>query len=96
MSKTIGQEVMRTEFANSEVVRSIKESFATLYTRLVNLAGKAQEDAHNNVPSTLAASELAEYLDGAARKAEETMRCMSEACERLEVACMYAVKGLTA
>lgn len=92
--KTIGDEIMRTDFAKNDEVQYLKEEFAKLYTALTNRVINAQRDMENT-PNIISDESVRKHME-TIRKSEELMRCMSEACRLLENACMWAVKGLSA
>ncbi|TXH08754.1 MAG: hypothetical protein E6R03_17730 [Hyphomicrobiaceae bacterium] len=90
---TIGQEVMRSAFGN-EKTRKLKEEFAALFDKITQEAMDADNRA-NKGPMIDDHHAIQAHMVVVAA-AQETMRCMSEACKYLELACMYAVKGITA
>lgn len=94
MSKvTIGQEIMRTAFGN-EKSKALKEDFAALFDKITQEAMTADNRAQKG-PMIHSKDAIDAHMVVVAA-AGETMRCMSEACKYLELACMYAIKGITA
>lgn len=94
MSKvTVGNEIMRTAFG-SERTQALKAKFAALFDELTQEAMTADNRA-NKGPMIHSKEAIDAHMVVVAA-AGETMRCMSEACKLLEVACMFAVKGITA
>lgn len=90
---TIGQEIMRSNFGN-EASRKLKGDFANLFDKLSQLAMDA--DTRANTPPAIHSSEGIQAHMVVVAASQETTRCMAEACKYLELACMYAVKGITA
>jgi hypothetical protein len=93
-NQTLGQEIIRVDFAKDGEVKDMKIAFAALLDRLINRSQDAQK-AMDTPPTILAPEAIQSHME-VIRKNEELMRCMSEAGKLLEVAAMWAVKGLTA
>ncbi len=90
---TVGQEIMRSNFGNEES-RKLKEEFAKLFDKMTQYAMSADNRA--NQGPMIHSNEGVQAHMVIVAAANETMRCMAEACKFLEQACMYAVKGITA
>jgi hypothetical protein len=90
---TIGQEIMRSNFGNDHS-KALKQKFAALFDTVTQLAMDAENRA-NKGPMIQDHHAVQAHMVVVAAS-QETMRCMSEACKYLELACMYAVKGITA
>lgn len=84
---------MRSAFGN-EKSRALKEKFAALFDEITQEAMDA--DSRANRGPMIHGKEGVDAHMVVVAAAQETMRCMSEACKYLELACMYAVKGITA
>lgn len=89
---TIGQELMRVAFGN-EQTQAMKQKFADLFDEMTQKAMDADARA-NKGPMIHGDDGIRAHMVVVAA-ANETMRCMSEACKYLELACLYAVKGVT-
>ncbi len=90
---TVGDEIMRTAFGNDKS-KALKAKFAALFNEMTQEAMDADARAQKG-PMIHGKDGIDAHMVIVAA-AGETMRCMSEACKLLELACMYAVKGITA
>lgn len=93
-NQTIGQEVIRVQFAATGVVAETKQKFADLYDYLTEFVLKAEKEI-NTPPAVYSQDSINNHME-VIRKNEELMRCVSEAAKLIETAAMFAVKGLTA
>lgn len=84
---------MRTAFGNDKT-QALKQKFADLFDEMTQTAMTANTRAEKG-PMIHDQHAIEAHMVVVAA-AQETMRCMSEACKFLELACMYAVKGITA
>jgi hypothetical protein len=89
---SIGQEVMRVDFGSPEV-KELKNKFASLFDELALRAQKMQEEI-DTPPSIHSDETIKRHMD-LIKNNEDGMRCLAEASKILEMACMYAVKGIT-
>jgi hypothetical protein len=94
MAETIGQRVMRVNFSANDSVSVLKNEYAKMYDQIVAHVEKVQKDA-DTPPTIVTVDAIDKHMEKVV-VAEEAMRCAAEACKFLELACMYAVKSLTA
>lgn len=91
---TVGQEVMRTKFSSNPAVHEMKQKFAKLFDEVTELAMKAQQES--DTTPTIYSDETIKNHMNVIKKNEELTRCLAKACEQIELACLYAIKGMTA
>lgn len=84
---------MRSAFGNDKS-KALKQKFAALFDEMTQEAMNADARAQKG-PMIHSTDAINAHMVVVAAS-QETMRCMSEACKFLELACMYAVKGITA
>jgi hypothetical protein len=94
VNQTLGQEIIRVDFSRDGEVKDMKLAFSALLDRILQRAQEAQV-AIDTPPSIHSAETIQAHME-VIRKNEELMRCLSEAGKLLEVAAMWAVKGITA
>lgn len=90
---TIGEEIMRSNHGTPRSME-LKQKFADLFDIITQEAMNAEARADKG--PMIHSSEAVQAHMVVVAAAGETMRCMSEACKYLELACMYGVKGITA
>lgn len=93
MQQTIGQEVIRVNSGSVEA-QEIKQKFAKLFDEVTELAMKAQTEI--DTPPSIYSDESINKHMALCKKNEEATRCYAKACELIELAAMWAVKGMTA
>lgn len=91
---TIGQEIMRTKFSSNPEVHQMKQDFAKLFDKITELAMAAQKES-DTVPTIYSSDTISKHME-VIKKNDEATRNYAKACEQLELACMFAIKGMTA
>lgn len=90
---TVGQEVMRTDFAANQAVQDMKEKFAEVFDLMTSHIVKSQEKM-DTPPAIMSEDSIKGHMD-VIKRGEDLQRCMSEACRLLETACMWSTKALS-
>lgn len=91
--KSVGQEIMRVRDNDSGEVKALKSAFAKIFDHMTSIVMETQAKVEQG-PAIVSEESVKQHMNTVVRQGDEQMRCMAESGKYLELACMWAIKGL--